>query len=90
MICITDEQFENEISQHYPKISIRRKEEIFTSFKIMTKENYNDDLSESFEQFEECLHNIKYEITSESYQELLDLKDKFETILRSKRLYQKY
>ena len=56
----------------------------------MTKENINDDLSESFEQFEECLHNIKYEITSESYQELLDLKDKFETILRSKRLYQKY
>ena len=54
MICITDEQFENEISQHYPKISIRRKEEIFTSFKIMTKENINDDLSESFEQFEEC------------------------------------
>lgn len=90
MICITDEQFENEISQHYPKISIRRKEEIFTSFKIMTKENINDDLSENFEQFEECLHNIKYEITSESYQELLDLKDKFETILRSKRLYQKY
>ena len=90
MICITDEQFENEIDKHYPKISMKRKDDIFITFKIITKENINDDLSESFEQFEECLHNIKYEITSESYQELLDLKDKFETILKSKRLYQKY
>lgn len=90
MICITDEQFDKEISQHYPKISLKRKDDIFNAFKITTKENINDDLSEDFEQFDECLHNIKYDVTSESYQELLDLKDKFETILRSKRLYQKY